>query len=181
MRHKKHRNSLGLTSAHRKALMSNLAVALIKNNRIKTTLKRAKAASQFVDKLITLAKKGDIAAQRQLFAVVKSRDLVQYLVKELGPRFANRKGGYTRVIKYVNRAGDNAPTAFLEFTELPEVKEVTKKKKTKKKKEPKDEAAEKTSAAEKKSTEETSAKKPTKPSRPEKKKGFFSKMRGKKK
>lgn len=167
MRHSKHKNTLNRHEAHRKALVNNLAISLIKANRIKTTLKKAKIASQFTDKLITIAKKNDLAARRRLFAVLKSRELVKYVVDELAPRFKDRDGGYTRIIKYKNRPGDNALLAVLEFTEIPEVapKKDTKKKSKKEKapsvkKEKKD--AEKEAPSEEKKGEE---------------KGFFKKLK----
>ncbi len=131
MRHSKHKNTLSRKEGHRKALFNNLAISLIKHNRITTTHKKAKIASQFTDKLITIAKKNDLAARRKLFTYLKSRDLVKYLVEEVAPRFEKREGGYTRVIRYKNRVGDNAMLAIVEFTEIPEVK-VEKKEKGKK-------------------------------------------------
>jgi large subunit ribosomal protein L17 len=130
MRHSKHKNTLNLKEAHRKAMLNNMAINLIKSNRITTTFKKAKITSQFTDQLITIAKQNDLTARRRLFSILKSRELVKYVVEELAPRFANRKGGYTRVIRYKNRPGDGALTAILEFTEIPEV---TPKKDTKKK------------------------------------------------
>ena len=143
MRHRKHKNTLGLVTAHRKAVLMNLAIALIENNRIKTTLTKAKAVSPFVDKLVTLAKKGDLASQRKIFSYLRSRDLVKKMVSEIGPRFKDREGGYTRILKYKNRVGDGALQAFLEFTEIPVVEEkekpVAKGKKVPKKADEKDE------------------------------------------
>jgi large subunit ribosomal protein L17 len=167
MRHSKHKNTLSRHEAHRKALVNNLAISLIKSNRIKTTLKKAKIASQFADKIITIAKKNDLTARRRLFAILKSREMVNYVVDELAPRFKERNGGYTRIIKYKNRAGDNALLAILEFTEIPETapkKEV--KKKSKKEKPPvakkeKKEAADDVSSDDKKPEE----------------KGFFKKLK----
>ncbi|MFH1385348.1 MAG: 50S ribosomal protein L17 [Candidatus Omnitrophota bacterium] len=135
MRHQRHRTSLGIKSGHRRALVNNTAINLIKHNRITTTLKRAKVVSQFVDKLVTLAKRKDLHAQRQLFSSLKSRELVQRMINDVAPRFAKRNGGYTRVLRYKNRAGDGAITAILEFTEISEVKEKGKGKKKKVKKE----------------------------------------------
>lgn len=150
MRHSKHKNTLSRKESHRKALFNNLAISLIKNNRMTTTVKKAKIASQFTDKLITIAKKNDLAARRKLFSYLKSRDLVKYLVDEVAPRFANRNGGYTRVIKYKNRVGDNALLAIVEFTEIPEVQ-------TEKKEKPKKEKKVKETAAAKKADGNTDA------------------------
>ena len=123
MRHQKHRNSLGVRSGHRRALLNNLVIGLIKYNRITTTLKKAKVTAQLADKLITLAKRKDLHAQRTLYSYLQSRELVKYFVDEVAPRFINRTSGYTRVIRYKNRVGDGALLALLEFTEIPEIKE----------------------------------------------------------
>jgi len=196
MRHQKHRVSLGLKSGHRKALLNNLVRGLVEHNRITTTLKKAKAASRVADRLITIAKRKDLHAQRQLFAYLKSRTLVQYVMNEIAPCFQNRKGGYTRVIRYKNRNGDGAPLAILEFVEIP-VKEEKKhaKKKQKKEKKPsedvvsdvkeekvaqddtpagktKEPAKDKQKAAEESSQEDKTADKD------EKKSGFFTNLRG---
>jgi large subunit ribosomal protein L17 len=152
MRHSKHKNTISKREGHRKALFNNLAIALIQNNRITTTLNKAKIASQFTDKMITIAKKNDLAARRELFTYLKSRELVKYVVDELAPRFANRNGGYTRVIKYKNRMGDNALLAIVEFTEIPEV--VKEKPKAKKEKKEKPAAKEKADVSEKVDSEE---------------------------
>jgi large subunit ribosomal protein L17 len=168
MRHSKHKNTLSRKEAHRKAMVNNLAINLIKTNRITTTLKKAKVASQFTDKLITIAKKKDLAARRRLFGILKSRDLVKYVVDELAPRFEKRDGGYTRVIRYKNRPGDGALTAILEFTEIPET---APKKETKKK-------SKKTTkpAADKKETEKKEDTSDEKTKKSEEK-GFFKKLK----
>jgi large subunit ribosomal protein L17 len=171
MRHSKHKNTLSKKEAHRKAMMNNMAINLIKSNRITTTLKKAKVASQFADQLITIAKQKDLAARRRLFAILKSRDLVKYVVDELAPRFEKRQGGYTRVIRYKNRPGDGALTAILEFTEIPEAApKKAAKKKTKKEKSPA--VAETKSTAAKESSEEDTQK--------NQEKGFFKKLKRKK-
>ena len=167
MRHRKHKNTLSRREGHRKALVNNLAISLIKNNRIMTTHKKAKVASQFTDRLITIAKEKDLNARRKLFSYLKSRELVKYLVDDLAPRFEKRNGGYTRVLKYKNRVGDGAMMAILEFTEIPEV--VTdKKKKGKKAKKPKLPVSEKKKEA-KEDAEEAE--------KGSEKKGFFKKLK----
>ena len=133
MRHQKYRNTLNLKTGRRTALLNNLVISLIKHNRITTTHKKAKVASQLADKLITLAKKKNLHAQRKLFVYLKSRELVKYVVDELAPRFANRTGGYTRIIRYKNRIGDGALLSLLEFTEIPDATEKSVKKKRAKK------------------------------------------------
>lgn len=164
---------MSLKSGHRQALLNNLVIGLIKNNRIQTTHKKAKAASQFADKLITLAKRKDVHAQRQLYVYLKSRELVKKLVDEIAPRFEGRSGGYTRVLKFKNRRGDNALMSILEFTELPEKVELDKKGKAK---DAKKVAAKKSEKADKKDlAHDDDADLIEKRS---KKSGFFSNLRG---
>jgi len=189
MRHQRHRTSLGLKTGHRKAVMRNLAKALIKHNRIITTVKKAKITSQFVDTLITLAKRNDMHVRRQLFAQLQSRDLVKHLVDVVAPRFVKRNGGYTRIIRYAHRRGDGALMAIVEFTEIPEVEKTTKDKKKRKKTQAKEnaessvakESAEKKDKKSKKEEtvedERTSQKDQAAEERP-KKSGFFTNLRG---
>ncbi len=114
---------LGRTSAHRKALLRNQATSLIQYETIETTEMKAKELRSVVDELITLAKQNDLHARRQAAAFVKDivvnpttgQTILQKLFDELGPRFKERNGGYTRVIKTGNRRGDNAPLAIIEF------------------------------------------------------------------
>lgn len=115
MRHRKTVNKLGRTAAHRKALLANLSTALFKQKHIKTTEAKAKAARQFTEKLITLAKKESVHARRLAFKRLRDRKSVQMLFDEIAPRFADRNGGYTRVIKLGQRHGDAAPMAILEL------------------------------------------------------------------
>jgi large subunit ribosomal protein L17 len=117
MRHNNGRRKLGVTSTHRKAMFANMAAALIKHEQIETTLPKAKELRSFVEKLITLAKKGTLANRRA--AQAKLRDLTQLkkLFDTLGPRYAERKGGYTRVLKAGFRYGDNAPMAIIELVD----------------------------------------------------------------
>ena len=105
MRHARAGKKLGRTSAHRKALYSNLAGALITHGRIQTTEAKAKAVKPFAEKMITLGKRGDLAARRKALAELRSQDVVHELFAEVAPRFAERPGGYTRI---VSSASDSA-------------------------------------------------------------------------
>lgn len=115
MRHKLSGRKLGRTSSHRLALFKNQVASLVEHGRITTTLPKAKDLRHFADKMITLAKKGDVHARRQAFSYLKSRDLVKKLFDDLGPRFTNRQGGYTRVYKLGHRKGDGASMAIIEY------------------------------------------------------------------
>ena len=108
MRHLKHRHELGVKKAHRPALMANLAIALIKEGRIKTTLAKAKALRPFIEKLITLAKRGTLADRRLASSRIRSKEAVQILFNEKVSEFKDRPGGYTRIYKLGNRIGDAA-------------------------------------------------------------------------
>ena len=112
MRHGIQGRKLNRTSAHRKALLMNLAIALIKNNRIKTTLPKAKELRPFVEKLVTLCKVNDLSTRRTALSVLRDKDVVAKLF-EISADFADRKGGYTRILKCGFRYGDNAPMAVL--------------------------------------------------------------------
>src|SRR5215472_7059041 len=123
MRHLKAGRKLGRNASHRLALMRNLARALFEHGRIVTTLEKAKEARPFVEKLITLAKKGNLHARRLALARLRDKESVTRLFKEIGPRFADRPGGYTRVIKrHERRLGDGGRTAFLELLKEGETK-----------------------------------------------------------
>jgi len=115
MRHAKTGRKLNRTQSHRKAMLGNLAVALIKHEQIKTTLPKAKALRPFVEKLITLGKRGDLHARRQAYAKLPDRKWAAKIFDTLAPRYAERQGGYTRVLKAGLRFGDNAPMAVIEF------------------------------------------------------------------
>jgi large subunit ribosomal protein L17 len=117
VRHQRAGRKLGRDSAHRKALYANLAVALIEHGRIKTTEAKAKEARPFVEQLITLGKRGDLAAHRQAVRVLRSKSAAHLLFAEIAPRFADRDGGYTRVVKLGPRQGDAAPMAYLELVD----------------------------------------------------------------
>lgn len=118
MRHRKKTIKLNRNSAHRRALISNLVGSLIREEKIVTTLAKAKAAAPVADKMITLAKADTLAARRRARMLIKDRDLVRKLFSEIGPRYGNRQGGYTRVLKLsAPRRGDSAPRALLALVE----------------------------------------------------------------
>jgi len=127
MRHRKHRGSLGLVSGHRRALMANLATALLTHGRIETTEPKARAIRPYVEKLITLGKRGDLHARRQALAKLRQRPIVDLLFGDVASAVAERNGGYTRMIKTGFRAGDAAPMAIVELVQ----EEVVAKKKAK--------------------------------------------------
>lgn len=118
MRHQKLRRKLGVTSDHRKALLRNLVKSLVERKRIRTTLARAKEASAFADKMVTLAKKNTLHAQRLIISELGCPKTAGLLVKLIGPKFKERQGGYTRVLRLMPRPGDNSKMALLEFTEV---------------------------------------------------------------
>jgi large subunit ribosomal protein L17 len=117
LRHRRAGKKLGRDSAHRKALYSNLAGALIEHGRIKTTLAKAKAVKPVAEQMITLGRRGDLAARRQAFAFLRSNDVVHTLFADVAPRFADHAGGYTRIVKLGARYGDAAEMAYLEFVD----------------------------------------------------------------
>jgi large subunit ribosomal protein L17 len=117
MRHARAGKKLGRDSAHRKALYSNLAGALIEHGRIETTEAKAKAVKPFAEKLITLGKRGDLHARRLALAELRSNDVVHLLFADVAPRFNERQGGYTRIVKLGPRHGDAAQMAYLEFVD----------------------------------------------------------------
>lgn len=117
MRHARGYRRLNRTHEHRKAMFANMAGSLIEHEQIKTTLPKAKELRPIVEKLITLGKRGDLHARRQAAAQLKQDKHVAKLFEVLGPRFAERKGGYIRVLKAGFRYGDMAPMAIIEFVE----------------------------------------------------------------
>ena len=116
MRHQNAGRKLNRTSAHRKALFKNLVLALIRHGRIRTTDAKAKELRRVADRMVTLGKQNDLAARRRAYAFVGSHEAVQKLFNEIAPRFKERNGGYTRVVKYGFRRGDAAPLSIIEFT-----------------------------------------------------------------
>ncbi len=118
MRHQRSGKKLGRDSAHRKALYSNLAGALIEHGRIRTTEAKAKAVKPFAEKMITLGKRGDLHARRQALAALRSNTVVHQLFAEIAPRFAERPGGYTRIVRLGQRQGDAAEMVYLELVDF---------------------------------------------------------------
>ena len=161
MRHLKAGRKFGRTSAHRKALFRNLVGALIERERISTTLAKAKELRGKVERTITLGKKGTLHARRQAFKLAPQKEAVQKVFGALAGRYANRPGGYTRIIKIGPRRGDNAPMVFIELVdregETPAPKKEVQKK-TAMKKETKPKVTEK-KAVEKKESKEGTRKK----------------------
>src|SRR5438128_4847145 len=117
MRHGNAYRKFNRRSAHRTAMFANMAAALIKHEQITTTLPKAKDLRPIVEKLITLAKRGDLHARRQAIAELRDPPMVKKLFDVLGPRYASRNGGYTRVMKAGLRFGDNAPVGVIEFVD----------------------------------------------------------------
>ena len=115
MRHNKIGRKLGRKTAHRKALMSNLASALITHKRIKTTDAKAKELRMYIEPLVTFAKKGDLHSRRQVLKKIRHKSIVRELFDNIGPTFSNRNGGYTRIIKLGFRDNDCAPISMIEF------------------------------------------------------------------
>lgn len=120
MRHKISGRKLGVTSSHRKAMFANMCQALIKHEQITTTLPKAKDLRPVVERLITLGKRGGLHARRQAIAEIKDTALVEKLFSVIATRYADRKGGYTRVLKAGFRYGDNAPLAIIELVDRDE-------------------------------------------------------------
>jgi len=117
MRHRNQGRKLNITSSHRTAMFANMMAALIKHEQIKTTLPKAKTIRPVVEKLVTLSRRNSLHARRQALAQIRDEDQVRKLFEVIGPRYASRPGGYTRVLKAGFRFGDNAPMAFIEFVD----------------------------------------------------------------
>ncbi|AJG21242.1 MULTISPECIES: 50S ribosomal protein L17 [Cupriavidus] len=123
MRHRHGLRKLNRTSSHRLAMLRNMSNSLFQHELIKTTLPKAKELRKVVEPLITLAKKDTVANRRLAFARLRDRDMVTKLFNELGPRYNARPGGYTRILKFGFRQGDNAPMALVELVDRPEITE----------------------------------------------------------
>ncbi len=121
MRHGNGLRKLNRTSEHRKAMLQNMCVSLLRHEAIKTTLPKAKELRRVVEPLITLAKTPTLANRRLAFNRLRDRDIVSKLFNDLGPRYQTRPGGYTRILKMGFRVGDNAPMAFVELVDRPDV------------------------------------------------------------
>ncbi|RTK93136.1 MAG: 50S ribosomal protein L17 [Rickettsiales bacterium] len=117
MRHKLKGLKLNRTSSHRKAMFANMATSLVMNEQIQTTLPKAKALRPIVEQLVTKARKGTLAARRDIISRIKDKDAVQKLMSVLAERYKVRPGGYTRIIKDGFRYGDKAPIAYIEFVD----------------------------------------------------------------
>ncbi len=116
MRHQRLRRKLGVNSEHRRALLRNLVKSLVLRKRIRTTLAKAKEASAFADKMVSLGKRGGLHARRLLISELGCADAAAALLKDIVPQFKERHGGYTRVLRLMPRVGDNSKMALLEFT-----------------------------------------------------------------
>ncbi len=125
MRHGNQNRKLNRTSSHRAAMFRNMSVSLLRHEVIRTTLPKAKELRKYAEPLITLAKDATLANRRLAFNRLRDRDVVTKLFGELGPRYLERKGGYLRILKCGFRNGDNAPMAFVELVDRPEVAEDT--------------------------------------------------------
>ncbi|MDP6967953.1 MAG: 50S ribosomal protein L17 [Gammaproteobacteria bacterium] len=123
MRHRKSGRHLNRTSSHRQAMFKNMSCSLFEHELIKTTLPKAKELRRVAEPLITLAKEDSVANRRLAFARTRSKEAVGKLFNELGPRYANRPGGYIRIMKCGFRPGDNAPMAYVELVDRPAVSE----------------------------------------------------------
>ena len=115
MRHRYGYRKLGRTSSHRKALLKNLSIALIKSGKIETTLPKAKELRSYFEKLITKARVGDSNAHRVIFSYLQDKESTKKLINEIAPEYQTRNGGYTRITKTRTRRGDAAPMAFIEL------------------------------------------------------------------
>jgi len=120
MRHRQSNRKLNRTTSHRLAMFRNMTVSLLKHEVIKTTLPKAKELRRFVEPLITLGKEPSLANHRLAFDRMRDRDMVVKLFAELGPRYKARPGGYTRILKFGFRNGDNAPMALIELVDRPD-------------------------------------------------------------
>ncbi len=121
MRHRKAGRKLNRTAAHRKAMLRNIVTSILEHERIVTTVPKAKEARRVTEKMITLGKRGDLHARRQAMAYIRSKDTVAKLFDELSSQYADRQGGYTRIIRTGNRYGDAAPMAIVELVGYEEV------------------------------------------------------------
>ena len=115
MRHRKSGAKLNRTSSHRKAMFRNMVTSLFKHSKITTTEAKAKELRKLADKMVTLAKRGDLHARRQAFAVIREKDVVHQLFNDADSKFGSRQGGYTRIIKLGLRSGDAAPMTMIEL------------------------------------------------------------------
>jgi large subunit ribosomal protein L17 len=118
VRHRRSGRKLGRDSSHRKAMYANLACSLIEHGRIRTTEAKAKAVRPFAEQMISLGRRGDLHARRRALAHLRSQEIVYKLFSDVGPRFAERPGGYSRIVKLGRRKGDAAEMAYLELVDF---------------------------------------------------------------
>ncbi len=117
MRHKKLKGKLGRSSSHRSSLLANLSISLITHKKIETTYTKAKEVRRSIEKLVTIAKDNSLQAQREVQKVIRNKQASKILFEEISPKYLERKGGYTRIVKTGFRKGDSAPLAIIEFVE----------------------------------------------------------------
>jgi large subunit ribosomal protein L17 len=162
MRHQKAGRKLGMNTSHRLAMLRNMVTSLIVYDRIKTTDTRAKELKRIADKMVTLGKRGDLHARRVALRFIRLKSAAKKLFEEIAPRFKDRQGGYTRIIKVKRRLGDNAPVSIIEFTEMPkaEAKDDKQGKKKKPAEKKKDAEGKKKGAADKREKEPKTKKAP---------------------
>lgn len=129
MRHLVDHRKLGRITPHRQAMLKNMVVSLIRHERIQTTLPKAKELRRLADRVVTWGKRGTLASRRQARRFVSDKEALHKLFHDLAPRFANRNGGYTRILRTAYRMGDQAPLALIEYLDRPEVKKSAKPKK----------------------------------------------------
>jgi large subunit ribosomal protein L17 len=115
MRHKHGYRKLSRTSSHRKALLKNLAIALIEREKIETTVPKAKELKRYIERLVTVARNADLNTHRQVFALLQDKESTKKLINEVAPKYVDRNGGYTSIIKTRIRRGDATPMAFISF------------------------------------------------------------------
>ncbi|MCH9753564.1 MAG: 50S ribosomal protein L17 [Alphaproteobacteria bacterium] len=159
MRHSKGLKKLNRTSSHRKSLLRNLSVSLIKYEQIRTTLPKAKVLRPFIEKIITLSKNNDLHTIRKLHSILRDQEIVRKLVDDIGPRVQKRAGGYTRIFKFGFRYGDSAPMGIIELVDKQSKKLKTEKTKKDTTSKSKDESSSKESSVKKKSTAASAEKK----------------------
>lgn len=132
MRHRKQKNKLGRTASHRKATLANLASSLIRHKKIQTTHAKAKATRQFIEPLITRARRGSLHDRRQVLKKIPRPEVVKVLFGEIGPKYKERPGGYTRIVKLGFRGNDSAPVSQLELVDYVEESKPSKPQESKK-------------------------------------------------
>jgi len=158
MRHQSHHGHLGLQPAHRRSLVRNMVTSLLKHERIKTTKARAREIRRYAEKMITIAKKETLASKRELLGFVREREVVNKLCKTLIYRYAQRQGGYTRILRLANRKGDGAEMVFLELVDRPVTQETAPEPKAEEKEKAAELAGSAEPAAEKKKKSKAAAK-----------------------